>query len=65
MNPNVVKNTLTSLQNGDSVGNVVDTIAQYLDFRVADKVALLAERNTNERLKILLRLLDPNRAKTR
>lgn len=58
MNPNVVKNTLTSLQNGDSVGNVVDTIAQYLDFRVADKVALLAERNTNERLKILLRLLD-------
>lgn len=24
MNPNVVKNTLTSLQNGDSVGNVVD-----------------------------------------
>lgn len=58
MNPNVVKNTLTSLQNGDSVGNVVDTIAQYLDFRVTDKVALLAERNTNERLKILLRLLD-------
>lgn len=58
MNPNVVKNTLTSLQNGDSVGNVVDTIAQYLDFRVVDKVALLAERNTNERLKILLRLLD-------
>ncbi len=58
MNPNVVKNTLTSLQNGDSVGNVVDTIAQYLDFRVADKVALLAEKNTNERLKILLRLLD-------
>lgn len=58
MNPNVVKNTLTSLQNGDSVGNVVDTIAQYLDFRVADKVALLAERNANERLKILLRLLD-------
>lgn len=58
MNPNVVKNTLTSLQNGDSVGNVVDTIAQYLDFRVADKVALLAERNTNERLKILLRLLE-------
>lgn len=58
MNPNVVKNTLTSLQNGDSVGNVVDTIAQYLDFRVADKVTLLAERNTNERLKILLRLLD-------
>lgn len=58
MNPNVVKNTLTSLQNGDSVGNVVDTIAQYLDFRVADKIALLAERNTNERLKILLRLLD-------
>lgn len=58
MNHNVVKNTLTSLQNGDSVGNVVDTIAQYLDFRVADKVALLAERNTNERLKILLRLLD-------
>lgn len=58
MNPNVVKNTLTSLQNGDSVGSVVDTIAQYLDFRVADKVALLAERNTNERLKILLRLLD-------
>ena len=58
MNPNVVKNTLTSLQDGDSVGNVVDTIAQYLDFRVADKIALLAERNTNERLKILLRLLD-------
>lgn len=55
---NIAKNALSSLKNGDSVTEIIDTIAQSLDFKPADKIAILQEKNTNERLKILLRLLN-------
>ena len=54
----IQKNAISNLEKGSESIEIVDTIAQMMELSVEEKIKILAEKNINERTKLLISSLE-------